>query len=95
MGEVQKPGAYEAADSTKFLDILANAGGPTRFAETRHIKILTPEGESILFDLQGYSEGMVTTKVPDLNPGDVIFVPEKTDVNEKAGLKLRPNAPLK
>ena len=88
MGEVQKPGAYEAADSTNFLDILANAGGPTRFAETRHIKILTPEGESILFDLQGYSEGMVTTKVPDLNPGDVIFVPEKTDVNEKSWLKI-------
>ena len=88
MGEVQKPGAYEAADSTNFLDILANAGGPSRFAETRHIKILTPEGESILFDLQGYSEGMVTTKVPDLNPGDVIFVPEKTDVNEKSWLKI-------
>jgi protein involved in polysaccharide export with SLBB domain len=88
MGEVQKPGAYEAADSTNFLDILANAGGPTRFAETRHIKILTPEGESILFDLQGYSEGTVTTKVPDLNPGDVIFVPEKTDVNEKSWLKI-------
>lgn len=88
MGEVQKPGAYEAPDSTNFLDILANAGGPTRFAETRHIKILTPEGESILFDLQGYSEGMVTTKVPDLNPGDVIFVPEKTDVNEKSWLKI-------
>ena len=88
MGEVQKPGAYEAADSTNFLDILANAGGPTRFAETRHIKILTPEGESILFDLQGYSEGVVTTKVPDLNPGDVIFVPEKTDVNEKSWLKI-------
>jgi protein involved in polysaccharide export with SLBB domain len=77
MGEVQKPGAYEAADSTNFLDILANAGGPTRFAETRQIKILTPAGESILFDLQGYSEGLTTAKVPDLNPGDVIFVPEK------------------
>ncbi|OUS69052.1 sugar ABC transporter substrate-binding protein [Pseudoalteromonas sp. A601] len=88
MGEVQKPGAYEAADSTNFLDILANAGGPTRFAETRHIKILTPAGESILFDLQGYSEGTVVMKVPDLNPGDVIFVPEKTDVNEKSWLKI-------
>ena len=88
MGEVQKPGAYEAADSTNFLDILANAGGPTRFAETRQIKILTPAGESILFDLQGYSEGLITAKVPNLNPGDVIFVPEKTDVNEKSWLKI-------
>ncbi|WP_300357822.1 SLBB domain-containing protein [uncultured Pseudoalteromonas sp.] len=95
MGEVQKPGAYEAGDSTSFLDILANAGGPTRFAETRQIKILTPSGESILFDLQGYSEGIVTVKVPNLNPGDVIFVPEKTDQNEKSWLKVPPKRAIK
>ncbi|KPH64114.1 MULTISPECIES: SLBB domain-containing protein [Pseudoalteromonas] len=95
MGEVQKPGAYEAADSTNFLDILANAGGPTRFAETRQIKILTPDGESILFDLQGYSEGLTSVTVPDLNPGDVIFVPEKTDQNEKSWLKIPPKRAIK
>lgn len=95
MGEVQKPGAYEAAENTSFLDILANAGGPTRFAETRQIKILTPAGESILFDLQGYSEGIVTVKVPSLNPGDVIFVPEKTDQNEKSWLKVPPKRAIK
>lgn len=95
MGEVQKPGAYEAGESTSFLDILANAGGPTRFAETRQIKILTPAGESILFDLQGYSEGIVTVKVPSLNPGDVIFVPEKTDQNEKSWLKVPPKRAIK
>lgn len=95
MGEVQKPGAYEAGESTSFLDILANAGGPTRFAETRQIKILTPAGESILFDLQGYSEGIVTAKVPSLNPGDVIFVPEKTDQNEKSWLKVPPKRAIK
>ena len=95
MGEVQKPGAYEAAENTSFLDILANAGGPTRFAETRQIKILTPAGESILFDLQGYSEGLITAKVPNLNPGDVIFVPEKTDQNEKSWLKVPPKRAIK
>ena len=32
MGEVAKRGAYESKESATFMDILANAGGPTRFA---------------------------------------------------------------
>lgn len=95
MGEVQKPGAYESPESISFLDILANAGGPTRFAETRQIKILTPEGESQLFDLQAYSEGLAVVEVPTIEPGDVIFVPEKTDINEKSWLKVPPQRAVK
>ncbi len=95
MGEVQKPGAYEASNQIGFLDILANAGGPTRFAETRQIKILTPAGNNILFDLQAYSEGYQTVSIPDIAPGDVIFVPEKTDLNEKSWLKVAPTRAVK
>lgn len=95
MGEVQKPGAYEASNQIGFLDILANAGGPTRFAETRQIKILTPAGNNILFDLQAYSEGYQSMSIPDIAPGDVIFVPEKTDLNEKSWLKVAPTRAVK
>ncbi|WP_105172112.1 SLBB domain-containing protein [Pseudoalteromonas sp. T1lg24] len=95
MGEVQKPGAYEASNQIGFLDILANAGGPTRFAETRQIKILTPAGNNILFDLQAYSEGYQIVSIPDIAPGDVIFVPEKTDLNEKSWLKVAPTRAVK
>ncbi|KPV94186.1 MULTISPECIES: SLBB domain-containing protein [unclassified Pseudoalteromonas] len=95
MGEVQKPGAYEASNQIGFLDILANAGGPTRFAETRQIKILTPAGNNVLFDLQAYSEGYQSMSIPDIAPGDVIFVPEKTDLNEKSWLKVAPTRAVK
>ncbi|MDE3273447.1 SLBB domain-containing protein [Pseudoalteromonas sp. G4] len=95
MGEVQKPGAYEASNEIGFLDILANAGGPTRFAETRQIKILTPAGSNVLFDLQAYSEGYSTVSIPKIAPGDVIFVPEKTDLNEKSWLKVAPTRAVK
>ncbi|MFY8350779.1 SLBB domain-containing protein [Pseudoalteromonas sp. SSM20] len=95
MGEVQKPGAYEASNDIGFLDILANAGGPTRFAETRQIKILTPAGNNVLFDLQAYSEGYSTVSIPKIAPGDVIFVPEKTDLNEKSWLKVAPTRAVK
>lgn len=95
MGEVQSPGAYEASDKVSFMDILANAGGPTRFAETRQIKILKESGENIVFDLSAFSEGDNRISLPPVVPGDVVFVPEKTDINEKSWLKVSPNRAVK
>lgn len=95
MGEVKAAGAYEITEQAGFMNILANAGGPTRFAETRQIKILKQSGENILFDLAKYSEGGDPNIIPDVVPGDVIFVPEKTDINEKSWLKVSPNRAVK
>lgn len=95
MGEVQAPGAYEASDDVGFMDILANAGGPTRFAETRQIKILKENGENTVFDLARFSDGDSIVTLPNIAPGDVIFVPEKTDINEKSWLKIAPNRAVK
>jgi protein involved in polysaccharide export with SLBB domain len=91
MGEVAKPGAYEGKRDASFMDILANAGGPTRFAETRQIRIIKTDGAVMPFDLSGYTEGTVAQRPPMIAPGDAIFVPEKTDVNEKSWLKISPN----
>jgi protein involved in polysaccharide export with SLBB domain len=91
MGEVAQPGAYEGKQGATFMDILANAGGPTRFAESRQIRILKASGEVIRFDLSGYTEGTVKQRPPSIRPGDAIFVPEKTDMNEKSWLKVAPD----
>ncbi|MCB1772199.1 MAG: SLBB domain-containing protein [Gammaproteobacteria bacterium] len=91
MGEVFKPGAYESPADASFMDILANAGGPTRFAESRQIRIIRANGQVASFDLAGFTEGMRRGIVPNVQPGDAIFVPEKTDVNEKSWLKVAPN----
>jgi len=95
MGEVFKPGAYEAPAGTKFFDILANAGGPTRFAESRQIRIIRTNGKVDGFDLQAYTEGLTNTTFPTIFPGDAIFVPEKTDMNEKSWLKISPDRAVK
>ena len=91
MGEVFRPGAYEGREGTTFFDILANAGGPTRFAESRQIRILRQDGNVENFDLQAYTEGLASNQQPVIRPGDAIFVPEKTDMNEKSWLKVAPN----
>lgn len=95
MGEVFKPGAYEAPANTKFFDILANAGGPSRFAESRKIRIIRASGKVDDFDLQAYTEGLTKAAVPTVSPGDAIFVPEKTDLNEKSWLKITPDRAIK
>ncbi|KDM93383.1 SLBB domain-containing protein [Photobacterium galatheae] len=90
MGEVAKPGAYETKQGTSFMDILANAGGPTRFAESRQIRIITAKGDIKSFDLSGFTEGTSRRALPQVSPGDAIFIPEKTDMNEKSWLKVSP-----
>jgi protein involved in polysaccharide export with SLBB domain len=91
MGEVAKPGAFEGKKGATFMDILANAGGPTRFAESRQIRIIRADGSIVPFDLSGYTEGTVPDQPPEIKPGDAIFVPEKTDMNEKSWLKVAPS----
>lgn len=90
MGEVDEPGAYESTKGATFMDILANAGGPTRFAESRQIRVIKADTSIINFDLSAYTEGR-NSFIPDISPGDAIFVPEKTDMNEKSWLKITPN----
>ncbi|MCW8345010.1 SLBB domain-containing protein [Vibrio sp. ZSDZ65] len=91
MGEVASPGAYEGKRGATFMDILANAGGPTRFAESRQIRVIKSTGKVIKFDMTAFTEGLKGNKAPDIGPGDAIFVPEKTDMNEKSWLKIAPD----
>ncbi|MFM2595258.1 SLBB domain-containing protein [Vibrio harveyi] len=91
MGEVAHPGAYGGKKGASFMDILANAGGPTRFAESRQIRVIKADGGVINFDLTAHTEGLSNQRVPAVGPGDAIFVPEKTDMNEKSWLKIAPS----
>lgn len=95
MGEVFKPGAMEMKEDTSFYDLLATAGGPTRFAETRMIRVLRADGRVSDFDLQAYMDGDRHQSMPVINPGDAILVPEKTDMNEKSWLKVHPSRAIR
>ncbi|MEZ8256577.1 SLBB domain-containing protein [Vibrio cyclitrophicus] len=91
MGEVAAPGAFEGKKDATFMDILANAGGPTRFAESRQIRVIKSNGRVLKFDLAAYTEGLANSAPPSIQAGDAIFVPEKTDMNEKSWLKITPD----
>ncbi len=88
IGQANKPGAYETSNNVNFLDVLANAGGPNRFAELRQVRILRSDGSVDPVDLNAYTEGKLE-KLPKLGVGDAIFIPEKGgDGTEKSWLKL-------
>src|SRR5690606_29384091 len=70
-----------------FIDILANSGGPTRFADTRQIRVIKPGGKVELFDMVAFTEGK-GGKIPAVGPGDAILVPEKTDTDQPSWLKI-------
>ena len=84
MGEIQKAGAYEIKPGMGFFDIIANAGGPTRFAETRQVRIIRADGRQVeLFDLGGFIE-RGGGNAPEVRPGDAIFIPEKANEGQTA-----------
>jgi len=90
MGQVASPGAYEAQTDTTFMELLANAGGPNRFANTRQIRIIRVGGGVEKFDLQNYTETGAGA-LPEVAPGDAIFIPEKTETNEPSWLDVPPS----
>ena len=90
MGEVQKPGGFDASSDASFVGLLGNAGGPTRFADTNQIRVLRSDGTNAVFNLPAYAEGRGGPP-PQLRPGDAIFVPGKVENNEPSWLKVPPN----
>ena len=91
MGEVQRAGAFEVRAGTSFFDILANAGGPTRFADTRNLKIIRADGRTVeMFDLGGFIEG-AGGRPPEVRPGDAIFIPEKQQQESTSWLRTPPS----
>ncbi|MGI9276790.1 MAG: SLBB domain-containing protein [Endozoicomonas sp.] len=87
MGQVRSPGAFRTGKNVGFLDVLANAGGPNRYADTTMLRLLRNNGDVIPFNLQDYTEGMVA-ELPKIMPGDAIFVPEKGVEVDRTWLKL-------
>ncbi|PHR87676.1 MAG: sugar ABC transporter substrate-binding protein [Moritella sp.] len=95
MGQVNKPGAYEGREGITFMDMLANAGGPNRYADTQQIRVLKLNGETFRFDLKKYSDDPANNPFPDIDGGDVIFLPEKADMIEKSWLIEAHNEAIK
>ncbi|MEP9376992.1 SLBB domain-containing protein [Aquabacter sp. CN5-332] len=90
IGEVNRGGAFDAAPDSSLVEILANAGGPTRYADTTRIRILKADGGVESFNLAAFTEGG-KGKLPEIAPGDAVYVPEKIEAADRPSwLKIPP-----
>ncbi|MGL5251491.1 MAG: SLBB domain-containing protein, partial [Enterovibrio sp.] len=78
MGEVEKQGSILAPEPVSLIELLADAGGTSRFADLSNTRIIKADGRTFVYDLAAYSEGKNGEPVPQVVAGDFVFVPEKS-----------------
>jgi polysaccharide biosynthesis/export protein len=78
-GEVGRPGVYTSDEWITVADVLALAGGPTRFADRGGITLLRTDASGQRLNIPLHFDLLASGKRPDMNifvlPGDVIYVP--------------------
>lgn len=79
MGAVVRPGRYEFHGQLGFLDILAEAGGPTSTANIRKIKVLRHQKTVQVFNFYQFQRG--NGRLPLLQQQDTIYVPQQNPEN--------------
>jgi hypothetical protein len=72
-GQVRGPGAYDLGASPDILELLSAAGGPTEYADTRHVVLIratTQQRVNINLKTMLFSGQVIS-----LSPGDIVLVP--------------------
>ncbi|MEM1149663.1 MAG: polysaccharide biosynthesis/export family protein [Pseudomonadota bacterium] len=82
MGEVNGPGRFDVEPGTTILQILAQAGGLTRFAAERRIELrrthpLSGTVTRFIFSYTGRGKGPLISGGTVLSEGDVVVVPAR------------------
>jgi polysaccharide export outer membrane protein len=80
IGEVNKPGRQLLRQRMSLIELLAEAGGFTAYANRKQIEILRTEGPDLRRKLAVNLRAIETGKQPDipLRAGDVVIIPRRT-----------------
>jgi protein involved in polysaccharide export with SLBB domain len=83
LGSVTTQGSYAVATSVSTLQALAMAGGPNAAADLRHVRIYRSGAESpVEIDITGSLAPLTESleSIPEVNPGDLLYVPKEENV---------------
>jgi polysaccharide export outer membrane protein len=78
-GEVARPGVYRLTSAMTVMQLIAQAGGLTEFADARNLSIMRTAGgrqAAIPFDYRSVAKGRSAEQNILLKPGDMVVVPE-------------------
>lgn len=79
-GEVNSPGSHVYSPSRRLIDYIGDAGGPTQMAKLTQVSVVRGTAESpklFRFDAKRAMRGVSAKDNPELEPGDVVYVPSK------------------
>jgi protein involved in polysaccharide export with SLBB domain len=79
LGAVNNSGRYEFSSDMSILDILAEAGGPTKTAYIEKIIIVNDsccKNQAYTFDLMDFMKDPDVSRLPIIIPGDTVFIPD-------------------
>lgn len=80
LGSVLRPGSFQTNLRATLMDVIYLAGGPTKSANMGKIKLIKPAAKAtkaIEIDLNNSLTAGTTENLPLVEPGDIIYVPEK------------------
>jgi protein involved in polysaccharide export with SLBB domain len=83
IGSVSDPGVYEPPQGATLLDMIFLAGGLTRDADItkiRHVSPSSKDSKELQIDLDAYFKEPYNYELPRILPGDIILVPEKSQM---------------
>jgi polysaccharide export outer membrane protein len=75
VGEVEFPGTYLANPTERMMDLIAEAGGTTDWANKVSVELRKVTGDTLIFNLTDFELGGDLKGDPYVNGGDVIYVP--------------------
>ncbi len=76
IGQVKRPGVYQATSANRILDLIAKAGGLTEYGSIRHLDLYR-HGKKRVLDLVEFQLRGATEHNPHVVQGDVLLVPPK------------------
>ncbi len=82
MGAVNKQGNYSALGHMSLVEIISDAGGTTSTADLRHVKIFRQGNKQNVeeVNLQRHLENGSIVDLPEVKPGDTVFVPSEENL---------------
>lgn len=90
-GEVRSPGSFVYSPSRRLVDYLGDAGGPTDLARLTEVSVVRGPAESptvVRIDARRAIRGTSLEGNPELEPGDIVFVPQMFVSGWRDGLQL-------
>ena len=82
LGAVNQPGRYQFDDTMTILDLLAEAGGPSKSAYLEKITIVNMsccQNQARTFDLVEFSKSASIHNLPVLRAGDTVYIPDESE----------------